>query len=131
MPANDRQFKAELAKFETTIDEDLVKLHRLVSLDLLRRLVLKTPVDTGRARGNWQTAIGAAVEGDIERLDPGGGAAIQEGLSKLAGLKPFETVWISNNLDYIEILEAGHSDQAPAGFFAISVAELGGLLEAA
>ena len=129
MPTNDAQFRAELVKFETKTEKDLVTLHRFVSLLLLRRLVLKTPVKTGRAEGNWQTAIGSAVEGDIDRLD--GEVAIIEGLRTLAKLKPFETVWISNNLDYIEVLEAGHSQQAPAGFFAISIAELGGLLEVA
>lgn len=126
MPVNDAQFNLDVGRFAGRTEKDLVTLHRLVSLDLLRRLVFKTPVDTGRARGNWQTAIGSPEEGDIDRLD--GGAAVADGLRALAALGPFETVWISNNLDYIEVLEQGSSQQAPQGFFAISVTELGGIL---
>ncbi len=130
MPVNDVQFNAEVAAFKAKTLEEVVTLHRLLSLEMLRRLVLRTPVDTGRARGEWQLTIGAASDAELGRLDPGGGAELSLAVAKLAVLPPFSQVWISNNLDYIEVLEAGSSQQAPEGFFSITVAELGGLIAA-
>lgn len=99
-------------------------VHRFVTLDALKRIVLKTPVATGRARGNWQTSIGAPTQVALTTVDPSGDAVLAQGQSAIADVKPFEVVFISNNLIYIVPLENGHSKQAPSGMVAVTLAEL-------
>ena len=119
------QFNKSVSAFEKTIPpQKVVLMQKKMVLEGLKRLVEKTPVKTGRAKGNWQTAIGTAKEGQLDTTDKGGDATINAGLAALTGLEPFSVVWISNNLDYIEVLEEGSSIQAPEGMMALTVAEL-------
>ncbi|RLB68701.1 MAG: hypothetical protein DRH08_00150 [Deltaproteobacteria bacterium] len=151
----------EVARFNEAVErtakglteDQLVLFHKKIHLDGLRRIVLKTPVLTGRARGNWQTTIGIPASEEIDRESKRGTDVIgAEGLVKLAFLRAFQVSWITNNLPYIEVLErglypktvkrgtlvpkrrggsryeirssGGFSKQAPQGMVAITVAEL-------
>lgn len=106
--------------------------HRNISLRALRGIVRRTPVDTGRARGNWQTSVGAPADGVLYVDDKTGDGANARGDNATDGLPPFTTVWISNNLPYIEPLENGHSKQQPNGMVGATLADLAaGLNEAA
>ena len=118
------QFNREITQFAKSIPGKVTVMQKKVVLEALRRLVQKTPVDTGRARGNWQTTIGSPAEGQLDKKDLEGDSTIVAGLVALAGLPPFQVVWISNNIDYIEELEHGHSGQAPEGMLAITIEEL-------
>jgi hypothetical protein len=139
MESNLAQFNREITDFAKSIPDKTVVLHKKIVLEALRRLVEKTPVDTGRARGNWQVTIANPAEGQVsgdwpktkgERkttrppLRPEDNATISKGLAALTGLPKFQVVWISNNVDYIEFLEEGSSKQAPAGMLAVTVEEL-------
>ena len=124
MESNLAQFNSEVTQFARSIPGKITLLQKKIVLEALRRLVEKTPVDTGRARGNWQVTIGSPSEGQLDQTDPVGAATIAAGLAALAGLPPFQVVWISNNIDYIEELEHGHSKQAPEGMLAITIEEL-------
>lgn len=79
-----------------------------------------TPVDTGRARGNWQIGIGNDPTSELERKGYAGG----EELQKLDNLESEETIYISNNLSYIRRLEYGWSKQAPQGMVGVTVSHL-------
>ncbi len=118
------QFNRELHEFIQNIPKDAVVFQKRIVLEALRRIVLRTPVDTGRARGNWQTAIGQPLASQLDTLDKAGQETIDKGLQAIAELPPYSVVWISNNVDYIEFLEAGSSKQAPAGMVSITVEEL-------
>jgi len=102
---------------------------RKIALEMFRRVILRTPVDTGRARGNWQTTIGAPAIGTVDAKDPSGCAAIAKatavGLTWRA--RTGASILLTNNLPYIERLEHGYSKQAPSGMVAITVAEFGGV----
>ena len=82
-------------------------------------IVLRTPVDTGRARGNWLTGKGYSAGYSENVADQSGATTIQNGANEVASWKPIFSVqnefWITNNLPYIKFLEDGKSDQAPAG----------------
>lgn len=82
-------------------------------------LVLATPVDTGRARGNWLCGVNSPnTEARLEAKDKTGGAIIAENLTLISTI-PDEVpvdIFLSNNLNYIIPLNNGHSAQAPAGF---------------
>ena len=104
-------------------------LQKKLAFELLRRVVLKTPVDTGRASGNWQLSIGSPINVEIGKVVNGqwvGPDPNQVGLTVLGRLtKPFLVIWLANNVPYIGALEGGHSKiQAPEGFLDISLKEL-------
>jgi hypothetical protein len=90
------------------VDDDQVTLHKVIAIEALKGVVLKTPADTGTARGNWNleiNAISGAV--NLEEKAKTGGATIAKGLTILSGLKPRQLVTISNNVPYIFVLEDG------------------------
>lgn len=89
---------------------------RSLSLKILRNVVLATPVDTGRARGNWQVGIDRAKLSIVSVNDKSGGVTIGNGLNELKVVNGFNDVWITNNLPYIVSLNNGSSTQAPKKF---------------
>jgi len=118
------QFNREIDAFARKVPDRAVLVQKNVTMEALRRLVFKTPVKSGRARGNWQVTIGDPAMGQLDVLDVDGSMTVAAGLAALAGLPPYQIVWISNNVDYIERLEHGHSKQAPEGMLAVTVEEL-------
>ena len=96
---------------------------RYLSLELLRRLVLRSPVDTGHFRANWQVDIGVAPEGIIPGVDKRGNATIGRADAKLQASVAGKSIFIVNNLPYARLLEDGHSGQAPQGMVGITVQE--------
>jgi len=120
---NKNQFFVGLDRFKDATEQDHANLIRKVAFQLLDLIVRKTPVDTGRARGNWQVAVD--TEAGEATVDGGpAGAVTAIGLSKLASVKAFSTVVIYNNVEYIVFLEEGSSTQAPQGMVQISIAEV-------
>ena len=83
-------FNATVQDFVNNIPVRVNLAQKKIVLDLLAGVVRRTPVDTGRARGNWQLSIGKPEE--------------QEKVQKIPH---FSVVWLSNNLPYIEVLEFG------------------------
>jgi len=125
---NLRQFNRALRKAAKQVPRDrLVVFQKKIAMEALRRVVMKTPVDTGRARGNWQVDINNVPSGALETTDKSGEGTIAGGVAALATLPPFGTIWIANNLPYIKALEDGHSSQAPTGMVSVTLAELGGM----
>ncbi len=112
---NIETFKKEVQLGRKVCSEDeLVKFHRRIVLDLLQQVVLGTPVDTGRARGGWQATIATPAADDSFLIveDKTGTVSINLGISAMRTLAPFQIVWLTNHVPYIRRLEAGHSPQA-------------------
>lgn len=111
---------------------DVNKLMRALSLEALRRIMLKTPVDTGRARANWNVSIDAPDTSTNEAATIAGAPAKQaEGGARIVGADFFagDEIYITNGLPYIKPLEDGHSKQAPQGMVAVTVQELKPLVD--
>ena len=138
MPAlNLEQFNYELdTAVKQLTDRDVVAFQRLLALKLFEKIIRKTPVDTGRARGNWRISVNGfddsivPIEGHTgevyEDLGPVGLTTL--GMAQ-AALTPQSVplgsiIYISNSLPYILRLEQGWSKQAAAGMVATSVAEV-------
>lgn len=121
---NAPQFIEELRAFEKVVREEGVTLQRKVGRALIEGLVRKTPVRSGKARANWQVTLGAPAAGVVEKVDPTGEATIAAGNSVLREMRLGDTMHFTNNLDYIQKLEEGSSDQAPAGMVAVTLAEV-------
>lgn len=100
-----------------TIDNAVVA----ICSEATRRIITKTPVDTGRARGNWFASIND-VHGGTDEGRREGDAIIQGvSLAQKAGGKVFN---LTNNLPYINKLEHGYSGQAPAGMVRVTAVEI-------
>ncbi len=103
---------------------------RYLSLELLRRIVLRSPVKTGHFRANWQVDIGVMPDGIIPGTDKRGNATIGRADAKLQAAVAGKSVFIVNNLPYAQVLEEGHSGQAPQGMVAVTVQEFNEALKA-
>jgi hypothetical protein len=123
-------FAERMKKRASTMESGVSKLVRKVALTVQRDLVLATPVDTGRARSNWQVSVGGPSTGELEAYSPGKGgssagpnaqAAIAAGEATIAKRQPGQDIFIQNNLPYIGRLNEGWSAQAPAGFVEASI----------
>lgn len=99
-----------------------------VGLELFRRIVLKTPVDTGWARSSWHVALGAPNTSVPPPPSAKGGGALLTAVpttTALAGPVPVGVpVYVTSSLAYIKALEQGHSRQAPQGMVAVSIQEV-------
>ena len=106
--------------FIDQIENDLVKQARIIAMALLGKIVLSSPVDTGRFRGNTVVSIGSPILSNSDTVDKTGSATIAAGQAVLTGLKPYTVIYIQNNLPYAEKLENGHSKQASNGVFGLA-----------
>jgi hypothetical protein len=133
-------FEDDLRKFEVKTNRKLTQVGRKVALELFRRVIYKTPVDSGRARANWQVTIGAQASGTVEFDDTNGGATMSRATAASAGFKAGDTIYLTNNLPYIRKLEeggypdgpktvGGFSRQAPAGMVALTVQEFAAIVK--
>ena len=126
-------FSADLSRFEDKVKNRLLVVPRKVALEVLRRVVMRTPVDTGRAKGNWQVSVGSPTLGETERKDktPKGVADIAESIPTIESWDAANVaIFIMNNVPYIQRLEDGYSDQASSGMVKLTVAEYEGIVEA-
>lgn len=106
---------------------------RAVALQLFSAIIVDTPVDTGRLRGNWQCTIGSAANGELNAKDKTGGAtvsAMEKVVNTAKGEKGFD-LFLTNNLPYAESIENGHSKQRPYGMVKVNITKFGLLVEKA
>lgn len=106
--------------FADQIEAEVMRRVRVIAMAMLNEIVLRSPVDTGRFRGNNIVSIGSPVYAQTHNVDPSGAATISAGVAQLSGLEPFTVVYIQNNLPYAETLENGHSKQAPNGIYGLA-----------
>jgi hypothetical protein len=106
----------------TAIAEDIGKFVIDIVDEAQTTVILYTPLDTGRAKGNWFVSVRAPVTTyDWNRYSPSGASQIAENRKNLKNWRPDDTIYIRNNLPYIEKLNRGGSQQAPAAFVEKSV----------
>lgn len=105
---------------------------RYAGLMIFERVILRTPVDTGRARANWQATVGQPAEGQLELFDPSGSGAVAGAQAAALGWNlAAGSLFLANNLPYIEPLENGWSQQAPAGMVRLTLMEFQELVDQA
>jgi len=115
-------FNAFVNKFlrESKKEADIVI--KKIALDLLRRVIMKNPVKTGRARSGWYPALDG-----LGGKSPPGGEREGKYVEHLKGTLD-KYVLLINNVKYIMYLEYGSSSQAPAGMVRVSLREMQGSL---
>lgn len=117
----------------------------------MRRLIAKTPVNTGEAVLNYVATGGTPYSGGVKRAgDPvehtnhlslgaeklrGGAASVAEAtVGSVDFSDPYNVFWITNKAEHIRGLEYGllpyapYTPRSPAGMFGVTVEELIALL---
>ena len=123
------QFQARMEIRATEVGVNLTKAMKKVAKAVDQTVVLATPVDTGRARSNWLGSLNSPRNDEIEPYAEGKGlglgesanaaGAIAQASSVIDKFKLDNTIFIQNNVDYIQDLNAGPpqgSEQAPKNF---------------
>ena len=96
---------------------------RAMALQLFGSIITRTPVDEGRARGNWQVTINSPANGELETTDKGGQRTLATGSRSIASRTGEQVLYFTNNLPYIQRLENGWSQQAPSGMVRVTLTE--------
>lgn len=125
------KFSIPLDRLAAKAKADIELVGRQATFALFDAVQQRSPVDTGRFRGNWQFGKDSLPTTSLDRLDKDGTTATQEAqralVTPLGGI-----VYFVNNLPYARRLEyEGWSKQAPAGMIRVSVVEFSDYVKAA
>ncbi len=125
------KFGAQIKAFTEKANRRGKAVGRKFALEISRRVIMRTPVDTGHARANWQAEIGAVPSAVIDGVDPSGAGAIAQAGAVALGWDPStgQSFFLANNLPYIVPLEEGWSKQAPAGMVRLTLLDFAGVIE--
>lgn len=133
----------DLNKYADKCKKNLNDVKKEVAFSLYSSIVKKTPVDTGRARGNWHISVGQesfetfgteTKVSDKQKVkgkkgNSEGAKVVSTSALIVGGKEQIENsgdkpIFIQNNLPYIVALEYGHSKQAPNGMVGVTVANM-------
>lgn len=129
---NSAAFRRQCAKFFKAARERPIAFANAVSLALFTGFVRKSPVRTGRFRGNWnaQPDPSPIISNDV---DLSGDATIERGKAAIKAILATQPrVFLLNHLPYSIPLEYGHSrKQAPHGMVRVALAEVTTIIQEA
>ena len=131
--ALNKKFVVDISRWVDAAKGKVDDVVRKVLYDVSNTIILRTPVDTGRLRGNWQFGEDAIPQGET------GSAAAPNFVSQINKAKAGHIYYIANNLPYAAVVEygqypnppkhptgktvGGYSSQAPAGMVRVTVLE--------
>jgi hypothetical protein len=121
-------FKRNFAALLQRAGEKAELVTRKVILELHSSMVLKSPVDTGRFRANWQVGDRTVNLTTTVSTDPDGNGAISRAAAIIERLDLGGVIYLTNSLPYSYRLEHGGSQQAPQGMVKLTVLEYSGFL---
>lgn len=124
-------FIRRLNRRASNVKEGADRLRRAVIQEMFQEVVYATPADTGLARTNWQVGVNVIPDelikephfpgrhlGLAERLNAG--ITIIGGMPVIEMSRVEDNVYIANNVPYIQRLNDGYSQQAPANFIELA-----------
>jgi len=125
-------FSADLTAYINRTNRRASEVQRAVALQLTSSVITRTPVDTGRLRGNTNVEIGRADGStSASRTEQ---QALSAGRAKIAEFDPGDVLFITNAMPYMRKIEYGqygsgpktvngYSRQAPQGVFRVTAEE--------
>jgi hypothetical protein len=130
MAGNTKAFREQLGKFNTTVRKKHVALVTRVARAAHETAFQMTPIDTSRAMSGWVSQVNVPFMEEPVYTPGSKGSTLGEAvalnmtnINDTAAQYKFGQDWIiRNNVPYIELLEAGHSQrQAPAGMMSFAL----------
>lgn len=116
-------FGRDLELFAKKTNTNMITVVREFALAMGTSLIYKSPVDTGRFRGNWMWGLSVPNTRTDGPNDKSGGLALDRMISGAKNMALGQQVFITNSLPYAQRLEYGWSKQAPAGMVRLTVRE--------
>lgn len=101
---------AQLARLESQLDDFVADAHRATSIELTRRVVLKSPVHMiggGRLRGEWQLTIGTAASTPTGKSTTGSASVLAAARAAVSRLPAYSTTFLANLMPYAPVVEYG------------------------
>lgn len=100
----------QIVEIEDLAEDDV----RAIAIEGLGRLIQKTPVDTGHARAGWQVSIDTPDDSapPPDAVDKSGRQSLTRGQRAIKQTRGFPHIFISNNVEYIEVLDEGRREGA-------------------
>ena len=117
------KWSVPIVKWKGLVKQEMEAAARALALDLFSAIMVRSPVDTGRFRGNWQIDINSPAAAALDKFDKAGQETILAETAKLVGYRLGATIAMRNNVPYSVRLEYGYSGQAPKGMVRITLAE--------
>lgn len=121
-------FSDSIKRFAEAANKNVLNVRRAVGMKLFSAVILDTPVDTGRLRGNWQASVGSPKEGQVGVRSAAD--ATNEVTQAVLSVHGDQALILRNNLPYayrIEYEGWSHT-KAPAGMMRINIARFDSLL---
>ncbi len=113
-------FELEIARWVEKAKANADLAFQELALEMARRIVERTPIDTSNARGAWAAGVNARpASGDFLPNDNPMGRIAAVVRTARAG----DVIWIVNGVDYAWKLEMGGSDQRPQGMLRVTLLE--------
>jgi hypothetical protein len=124
-------FAADVRKFSERAQQATDRTVRAITFGLFREVIQRTPVDTGRLKGNWQASVGAPASGTLTMTDKGGSTTVVKMAAGIGGWG--STTYLTNNLPYAARIEydGWSHTKAPAGMVRVSLARIQSIVRAA
>lgn len=130
--ANARQFRKMLQDYTKKVIPEVIRDYQVaIAYRMYVNVVQLTPVLTGHARWNWVPSINTPNAGELEGVagvDTTGENLTSREHSKFQRIRrellkmPLgQTLWITNNVPYIQPLEDGWSQKAPEGMARVAL----------
>lgn len=122
-------FSLDLYRFAKKAEVEMKAVVQKIAMESFKRIILRTPVDTGRARANWGCTIGQPrTPVQLDATDKTGGSTTAAMVANVQNFSGDGSVFMVNNLPYIHELEKGSSKQMPQGMVRVTMAEMSGFL---
>jgi hypothetical protein len=119
-------FNLDLASIADELQADYNTLVRRFTFGVYSRVIRKSPVDTGRFRGNWIISIGKPIGVSFpEQFNKNASVFVNNNPSTIESfdMQRQDLLLIKKKSPYAEKLKRGHSKQAPQGMLDISIRE--------
>lgn len=136
--------EVDLADLADAIGGRVEDIARNFIIELFSAVIMRSPVDTGRFRANWNVSYGSPNYTTTDSTDANRSSGQVE---SLRGARVVGMWWLTNALPYAAVLEyglypnppkggegktaGGYSIQAPGGMIRLAVAEFRSHLDAA
>lgn len=117
-----QNFELQISNWVNKVKASVDEAFRGLVLEMAKRIIERTPVKTGYARGQWMAAVNAMPVGTLP-ADPDGVATLARIAAVVATAKVGDVIYLVNGADYSAALEYGRSEQAPAGMVRVTIME--------
>lgn len=116
-------FALDLKKFAEKAGANADLVVRKVTFEVANSLVMRSPVDTGRFRANWQFDTSGLPSGTLGDTDKDGSATMARLSAAIMQSQAGGITYLANNLPYAQRLEYGWSKRSPNGMVRVTLAE--------